>query len=195
MGFKRAPWRGIKLTNVKRMDDSDDDGNSFHENLQLDNILHKIILHILKCLKLLLMSKYNSRNLVSAMDIWTIAVVCYSAPDLKWTRVDINQLDHISRKAITLYNTFHSETNVHKLYIKKCKSWGELLGVLKCINSERINMTEYLVNSKEALPEYVANEEGFINDEFAKEFRSQVFKREKKLYSAWNYSFTEKLKT
>ena len=47
----------------------------------------------LKKLKLLLESKLNSRNFTNAINAWTVAVVCYSAGIVNWTKDEIDMLD------------------------------------------------------------------------------------------------------
>lgn len=95
------------------MEDLDDDGYMYLGILELDHILKrdmedKVMNSYLKCLK-------EPCDYHQHMN-------CYcSAPALKWTRAEIDQLDRIARKTYTLHSVRHPKANLHRLCMKKCK--------------------------------------------------------------------------
>lgn len=48
-----------------------------------------------------------------------------------------------------MHGVHHPRTRVHKLYMKKCNGGRELISVRERFISERRNMEEYFVNSKQ----------------------------------------------
>lgn len=79
----------------ERIEDLDDDGCNCLEMPEVDDILlrevkDRFISAYSKYLRLILKSKLNSRNFVTAINVWAIAVICYSGSILKWTRADID---------------------------------------------------------------------------------------------------------
>lgn len=180
---KRALCQGIELPNGDVMSDPDEDGYKYLGILELDDILHsemkvKIKESYLKRLKLLLRSKLHARNLITAINIWAVAVIRYGAAIVNWTQAEIDELDRKTRKCMTLNGALHPKANVLRLYMKRDRGGRGLTSVKECIQSERRNLKEYIGGSEEELLKCVAKAEGIRKDdiESAKEFRTRVAK-------------------
>ena len=51
----------------------------------------------------LLETKLSSRNLIKRIITWAVPIVRYSAPFLKWTREELEQIDQRKRKLMTMH--------------------------------------------------------------------------------------------
>ena len=51
----------------------------------------------------LLETKLSSRTLIKGINTWTVPLVRYSGPFLKWTRNELQQMDQRTRKLMTMH--------------------------------------------------------------------------------------------
>ena len=51
----------------------------------------------------LLETKLNCRNLIKGINTWAVPQVRYLGPFLKWTRVELKQMDQRTRKLMTMH--------------------------------------------------------------------------------------------
>ena len=92
--------------------------------------------------RLILKSKLNRRNKVTAINTWAVAILRYGAGKIQWKASELKDLDRKSRKTMTMYGAFHSKSDVDRLYLKR-KECG----------------TMHLRRGKQCLGFYVANSE------------------------------------
>ena len=121
---KRVGCHGIKLPNREEMGEPDDEGYKYLGVLELDDIMcremkNKVKDTYLKRLRLLLKSKPNSRNMLSAINSWAVAVVRYSAAFIGWTKEETQELDRQTRKLLVQSNALHSKSNVLRVYMRR----------------------------------------------------------------------------
>lgn len=90
-----------------------------------------------KSLKLLLKSSLSSMNIVTAINTWVVTVVRYCVNVLKWTQMEIEQLDHTIQKTMAMHGDLHAKATVHRLYMKKCKGGRGVISVWECNNSKK----------------------------------------------------------
>ena len=81
-------------------------------------------------IKLILKSKLNSRNPISAMNICVVAVMRYGAGIVKWTKEEQEKLDTQTRKIMTMNGVLHPKSDVDRLYIARQKGGRGLQSVL-----------------------------------------------------------------
>ena len=67
----------------------------------------------------LLETKLNSRNLIKGINIWTVPLVRYSGPFLKWTRDELKQMDQRTRKLMIMHKALHPRDDVDRLYASR----------------------------------------------------------------------------
>ena len=63
----------------------------------------------------MLKSKLNGRNLMKAINAYATSVVCYTAGIVKWTKEELEALDRMTRKQLTLYGALHPRSDVDRL--------------------------------------------------------------------------------
>ena len=79
-------------------------GNGYHESSRLKKKIRKEYLRRKrKCLE----TNLCSRNLIKGIKIWVIHFVRYHEPFLKWTRVELKEIDQRTRKSVTLLKALH----------------------------------------------------------------------------------------
>ena len=83
-------------------------------------------------------TKLFSRNLIKGINTWTIPLVRYSGPFLKWTRDELKQMDQRTRKLITLHKALHPRDDIDRLYVSR-KRGEEDLPVSKTALTHRCN--------------------------------------------------------
>ena len=67
----------------------------------------------------LLETKLNCKNLIKGMNTWTVPLVRYSGPFLKWTRDELKQMDQRTRKLMTMHKALHPRDDVDRLYVSR----------------------------------------------------------------------------
>ena len=123
---KHVKSLGIKLPRDEEIADADSRGYKYLGILELDSIMSgdmkaKVKETYLTRLKLLLKSKLNSPNLITAMNSWAVAVVRYSAGLIDWTKEEVRELDRVTRKLMFEHSALHPKSNVIRLYMKRKK--------------------------------------------------------------------------
>ena len=51
----------------------------------------------------LFLTKLHSRNIVKGLNTWAVPPVKYSKPFLKWTSIELKQMDQKTRKLMTMH--------------------------------------------------------------------------------------------
>ena len=67
----------------------------------------------------LLETQLHCRNLIKDINTWAVLLIRYSRPFLKWTREILQQMDHRTRKPITIYKCLHPRDNRDCTYQEK----------------------------------------------------------------------------
>ena len=70
-------------------------------------------------LRQVLKSKLNGVNACSAIDSRAVAVVRYSAGVVHWRKDELQEIDRKTRKLLTIYRTYHPQSDKDRLYVKK----------------------------------------------------------------------------
>ena len=94
-------------------------------------------------------TKLNARSLITAINSWAVVVVRYSAGYLDWTKEEINSLGRKTRKALTMNGGAHPKADVDRLYLRRKAGGRGLISIDKCVELERLNLDQYLSNTKE----------------------------------------------
>jgi len=100
----------------------------------------------LRRVKAVARSKLYARNLMTAINVWAVSVVRYSAGVLDWTKQELLQMDIKTRKILTMNGIFHKKANVDRLYLKRNEGGRGLMSVFDCVRAEEQNLRKYLKN-------------------------------------------------
>ena len=136
-------------------------------------------------LRLILKSKLNGKNKVTAINVWAVAVFRYGAGIIQWKESELKDVDRKSRKTMTMYGALHPKSNVDRLYIKRKEGGRGLMSVEGCVRGEENSLGFYIASSEEKLVRGVAAA-GIINTEDV--VRSEEFKKQKaqELKQSWS---------
>ena len=135
--------------------------------------------------RLILKSKLNGRNKVTAINTWAVAIFRYGAGIIQWKASELKVLDRKSRKAMMMYGGLHPKSDIDRLYVKRKEVDRGLLSVERCIREEENSLGFYVANSEENLIRGVLTAETINTREAitSVEFKKQ---REKELKEKWS---------
>ena len=135
--------------------------------------------------RLILKSKSNGKNKVTAINTWSVAIFRYGAGITQWKASELKDLDRKSRKTMTMYLGLHPKSNVDRLYVKRKEGGRALISVERCIREEENSLGFYVANSEENLIRRVSTAETINTRETitSVEFKKQ---REKELKEKWS---------
>ena len=71
-------------------------------------------------------TKPSSRNLIKGINTWSVPLVRYSGPFLKWTRDELKQMDQGTRKLITMHKHYIPETTLTDYMFQEKKKEKDL---------------------------------------------------------------------
>ena len=108
---------GIKLPNNEVMKEVEKEGYTYLGIVELDKIKEnemkeKTIKEYKRRLRLILKSKLNGRNKITAINTWAVAVFRYGAGILEWKESELKNVDRKSRKTMTMYGALHPKSDV-----------------------------------------------------------------------------------
>ena len=113
--------------------------------MELDDVLCKQMGRIIeevywKCLRILLKSKLNSRNLFMAINSLVVAVIRYSAAIVGWTKEEMRNLNQVTRKLLYKFKAVHPKSNIDRLYTKRNNGGRDLISIEKCVANKSHNL-------------------------------------------------------
>ena len=152
---------GIQLINGETMKEVGEEGYTYLGILELDKIKEdemKVAIQkeYKRRLRLVLKSKLNGRNKISAVNTWAVAIFRYGAGVIQWRENELKDLDRKTRKMLTMYGAFHPKSDVDRLYVKRKKGGRGLISVERCVKEEENSLKLYVAKSEEKLIKGVA---------------------------------------
>ena len=102
-------------------------------------------------LRLVLKSKLNGENKITAINAWAVAVFKYGAGILQWKESELKDVDRKSWKAMTMYGALHLKSDVERLYIKSKEGGRGLVRVKRCVREKENSLDFYVASSEENL--------------------------------------------
>ena len=106
-------------------------------------------------LKSMLKSKLNGGNLVKAINAYAASVVRYTAGIVKWTKEELETLDRMTRRQLTLYGALHPRSDVDRLYVDRKVGGRGLVSVEDLVRHEEKQLNRYMMNSGETVMQAV----------------------------------------
>ena len=151
----------IKLPNCEVMKEVEKEGYAHLGIIKLDKIKQnetkeKTMKGYKRKLRLILKSKLNEKNKITAINAWAVAVFRYGAGMLQWKESELKDVDGKSRKTMTMYGALHPKNDVDRLYIKRKMGGRGLMSVERCVREEENSLCFYVANSAENLIKGVA---------------------------------------
>ena len=153
---KLARCEGIELPDGKVMKEVEQEGYTYLGIVELDKIKEKemeekITREYKRRLRLILKSKLNGRNKITAMNTWAVAIFRYGAGILDWKGCELKSVDRTTRKTMTMYGVFHPKSDVDRLYLKRHEGGRGLISIEHCVRGEENSLGLYVKNSAEKL--------------------------------------------
>jgi len=121
------------------------------ERLMKDIIIAKYRRRVRKLLK----SALNGQNIIAAINMWAMPLMRYSGGVVKWSQVELKQLDISTRKLLALHKCFNFNDDIDRLYVPRFKGGRGLLSVEDTVQHEQLSMQKYLACSTEPLLQLV----------------------------------------
>ena len=154
---KNVKSEGIKLPDGELMKQVGQEGYTYLDTIELDKIREmkemkeKITKEYKQRQRLILKSKLNGRNKVTAINTWAVAVLRYVARIIQWKARELNDLDTKSRKTIMKYEGLYPKSDVERLYVKRKEVGRGFISLEQCIREEESSLRFYVANSQENL--------------------------------------------
>ena len=147
---------GIKLPDGEVMKQVGQEGYTYLGIIELDKIKEtemkeKITKEYKRRQRLILKSKLNGRNKVTAINTWAVAIFRYGEGIIEWKASELKDLDRKSRKTMTKYGGVHPKSDVDRFYVKRKEGGRGSISVERCIREEENSLGFYVANSEENL--------------------------------------------
>ena len=99
--------------------------------------------------KLILKSKLNGRNKITALNTRTVSILRYGAGILKWNKNELQEMDRKTRKFMTMNKELHPRSDVARLYVSRKNGGRGLIGCENSTKSEENGLGWYVKNNIE----------------------------------------------
>ena len=105
---------------------------------------------------MVLKSKLNGKNKVTAINMWEVAAFRYGIGILRWKDSELKDVDRKSRKPMTMYE---AKSDVGRLHMQRKEGGRGLINLEHCVREEENSLGFYIANSEENLIKGVAASE------------------------------------
>ena len=196
---------GIKLSDGEVMKQIGQEGYTYLGIIELDKIKEtamkeKITKEYNRKQRLILKSKLNGRNKVTAINTWVVAIFIYGAEIIQWKASELKDLNRKSRKTMTMYGGLHPKNDVDRLSVKRKEGGRGLISMERCIREEESSLGFYVGNSEENLirgvweTETINTRETITSAEFKKQKARELKEKrsEKRMHGQFIRETTEK---
>ena len=197
---------GIKLPDGEMMKQVGQGGYTNLGIIELDKIKEtemkeKITKENKRRQRLILKSKLNGRNKVTAINTWAVAIFKYGAGIIQWNGSELKDLDRKSRKTMTMYGGLNPKSDADRLYVKRKEGCRGLISVEQCIREEENSLEFYVASSEENLirgvstAETINTRETITSVEFKKQKAKELKEKrsEKRIHGQFIRETTEKV--
>ena len=153
---KLVKLEGVTLPDGHVMREVEQDGYKYLGIVELDKIKEaemkdQFRKEYIRRLRLVLKSKLNGRNKITAINTWAVAVLRYGGGLISWTEEEMKNLDRKTRKLMTMNGALHPRSDVNRLYVPRTRGGRGLISCEGCIKSEVNNLGWYIKNTTEML--------------------------------------------
>ena len=99
----------------------------------------------------LLGTKLYRRNLIKRINAWSVPLVRYSGPFLKWNREEPKQMDQRTRKQMTMHKALPPRDDIDRLYVPRKEGRRGLASIEDSIDASIQQLEEYIEKRRERL--------------------------------------------
>ena len=140
----------------KMMKNIEEDGYKYLRILETDDVKHKkmkdqIKKQYIRRVRNILKSKLNGGNIILAFNSRAVSIIRYGAGIISWTKMELQELDRITRKLMTMYGAHNPKADVDRPCLQRCEGEKGLLGLADCVQVEVYSLEKYLSISKEKI--------------------------------------------
>ena len=96
-------------------------------------------------------SKWQGRNLVCGVNIWTVSLLRYSTTFVSWRKSELHAVDRKTRKLFTIYGALHAKSDVDRLYIPRIEGGRGLISIEDSVELAIRGLELYFHGSEERL--------------------------------------------
>ena len=148
--------QGIEVPNGESMKEVEQEGYTYLGIVELDKIKEsemkeKTIKEYKRRLRLILKSKLNGKNKITAINTWGVAIFRYGAGVIDWKESELKRVDRKTRKTLTMYRAMHPKGDVDRLYIKRNEGGRGMSSVEYAVRGEENSLGYYVLHSEEKL--------------------------------------------
>ena len=86
--------------------------------------------------KLIMKSRLNCRSKIIAINTWAGSLMRYGAGVVKWTKLELDEIDRKTRKVMTLNKELHLRSYANRLYVSRMEGGKRLIGCKMCVKAE-----------------------------------------------------------
>lgn len=94
----------------------------------------------------MLSSQLNGHNKIITIKSYAVPVLRYSAGIVSWSLNELDEIDHKTRKLITIYKGLHPKSDVHRLFLPRKSGGRGLLNVKQIVNVEKQALSHYVTS-------------------------------------------------
>ena len=106
----------------------------------------------------LLETKLSVRNLIKGINTWSVPLIRYSEPFLKWTREELKQMDQITRKLMTMLKALHPRDDVDRLYVSRKAGGRGLASIENTVDASIQRLEDYIEKHERGLITTIRND-------------------------------------
>ena len=140
---------GISMPDGKMIKNIEEGGYKYLGILEADGVKHEEMKNQIKKdhirrVRIILKSKLNGGNINSVINSRAVSIIGYGAGIIRWTKMELEELDRRTRKLMTMYGAHHPKADVDRLYFQICEDGRGLLGLEDCAQVEIHSLEKYL---------------------------------------------------
>ena len=124
------------------------------KQVEMKNIIKK---EYLRRTRKLLETKLNSRNLIKGINTWTVLLVRYSGPFLKWTRDELRQMDQRTRKLMNMHKALHFRDDVDRLHVARKEGRRGVASIEDSVDISIQRLEDYIEKQERGLITAIRN--------------------------------------
>ena len=98
-----------------------------------------------------------SRNLIKGINTWSVPLVRYLGPLLKWTRDELRPMDQRTRKLMTMHKALHPRVDVDRLYVPRKEGGRVLASIEDSVDSLKPRLKDYIEKYERGLISVIRN--------------------------------------
>ena len=96
-------------------------------------------------------SRLNGRNKIIAINTWTVSLMRYGAGIVKWTKIELDEIDKKTRKVLALNKELHPRSDVDRLHVSRMEGRRRLIECKMCVKAEENRLGWYVKHHIEPL--------------------------------------------